>query len=223
LSLRPEAREKTSIQPAAEACFSVGALIENIASRLERLSPAGSAHAGLAEYLENGFIPVFDEVKAWCKGQKKYPADRELGLEERVLSPSDLGFHNTILRPDGTLFFVDFEYFGWDDPAKLISDFILHPAMELPDGLRQRFVSNITGMLKCTGSLLPERLRVVYPLFALKWCMILLNEFVPRDLERRRFSGVDIADIYRRQLSAAEKMLSKVRSGYAEFPYRMVD
>ena len=45
----------------------------------------------------------------------------------RVLSPSDFGFHNALRRPDGTIVFVDFEYFGWDDPAKMMADAMLHP------------------------------------------------------------------------------------------------
>ena len=50
--------------------------------------------------------------------------DRPIDPNERSLSPSDFGFHNAIRRADGRLAFVDFEYFGWDDPAKLVADFL---------------------------------------------------------------------------------------------------
>ena len=41
-----------------------------------------------------------------------------LPKETRCLSPSDFGFHNALLEATGKLRFVDFEYAGWDDPAK---------------------------------------------------------------------------------------------------------
>jgi hypothetical protein len=42
------------------------------------------------------------------------------------VSPSDFGFHNAIKAPMGVRFF-DFEFAGWDDPAKAIVDFFLQP------------------------------------------------------------------------------------------------
>ena len=52
---------------------------------------------------------------------------------QQILSPSDLGFHNCIKGNDGLLTFIDFDYFGWDDPVKLTCDFLLHPGMVLSD------------------------------------------------------------------------------------------
>ena len=52
--------------------------------------------------------------------------DTVLPQEQRSLVPSDFGFHNALRRPDGTLAFFDFEYFGWDDPVKLTADVLLH-------------------------------------------------------------------------------------------------
>src|SRR6185503_11886129 len=45
-----------------------------------------------------------------------------LNLQPR-LSPSDFGYHNAVLADDETVRFFDFEYAGWDDPAKLVCDF----------------------------------------------------------------------------------------------------
>ena len=44
--------------------------------------------------------------------------EQELLEQYRTLSPSDFGFHNALRTPAGTMVFLDFEYFGWDDPAK---------------------------------------------------------------------------------------------------------
>ena len=56
----------------------------------------------------------------------------------QVLSPSDFGFHNAILKESGDLVFLDFEYFGRDDPVKLMADFIWHPGMKLSNLQKRR-------------------------------------------------------------------------------------
>jgi hypothetical protein len=86
------------------------------------------------------------------------------------------------------LVFLDFEYFGWDDPAKTVADFLLHPGMQLSPALKQRF---FPGMMAAFAGMpkLQHRVRAVRPLFALKWCSILLNEFTLEDRARRCFAG----------------------------------
>ncbi len=108
--------------------------------------------------------------------------------------------------------FVDFEYFGWDDPAKTISDFLLHPAMKLSSASRRRFVRDALAVYGGDSDL-AKRLDCFYPLFGLKWCLILLNEFVPQDLTRRTFAGgepIDPAAARRRQLSRARRLLARI-------------
>jgi hypothetical protein len=180
--------------PAAEACFSVKEIIANIESRFARL-------AGTEVIAE--FRPLLDRVRRTPDS----PA------EERILSPSDFGFHNALRRPDGSLVFLDFEYFGWDDPAKLVCDFLLHPAIDLPEELKRRFYQRFV-----TNKNLAKRVETVYPLFGLKWITIMLNEFVPEDLQRRRFarSPADKAT----QLEKARRMKARIEREYDHFPYR---
>ena len=179
---------------AAEACFSVKEIIANLESRFARLA---------ATEVIREFQPLLDRVRQTPDS----PA------EERVLSPSDFGFHNALRRPDGSLVFLDFEYFGWDDPAKLVCDFLLHPAMTLPDDLKRRFYRSFV-----TTKNLAKRVETVYPLFALKWITIMLNEFLPDDLRRRRFAGspADKAT----QLEKARRLAARIEREYDHFPYR---
>ena len=58
--------------------------------------------------------------------------DEPLPAAERCVSPSDFGFHNALRTPDGRLAFIDFEYAGWDDPAKTVSDFFCQPECPVP-------------------------------------------------------------------------------------------
>jgi thiamine kinase-like enzyme len=144
-----------------------------------------------------------------------------LAQAKRTLSPSDFGFHNSIKRPGGQVVFLDFEYFGWDDPAKMISDFLLHPAMELNESLKRRFVAGILSGFEGYRDL-QERLSVAYPLFGLKWCLIILNEFVPQKLLRRGFAGdghLDGSQLQAQQLAKAQAMLENITNNYRRFPY----
>jgi hypothetical protein len=98
---------------------------------------------------------------------------------------------------------------------------LLHPAMALSESLKRRFVAGILSRFEDYGHL-ARRTEIVYPLFALKWCTIFLNEFVPDDLRRREFASktdLDIGDLQARQLSKARRMLNKIMNEYESFPY----
>lgn len=212
--------------PAAEACFSARDIMVNIRARASRLqSPREDtdSHRRLRAFLNRRFIPLLDEIESWCRArlaQLRISMESETPPEERILSPSDFGFHNAVRRSDGTIVFVDFEFFGWDDIAKLISDFLLHPAMALSDEHRNRFVADL--FREWPGdSRLAKRLPVAYSLFAMKWCMILLNEFIPEHLSRRRFAG-DVREteaVLSAQLAKAQQMCDQVAGTYKDFPY----
>jgi len=224
-----KSRKKSwNFPPASEACFSVQAIVNNIELRLNRLSAiqnGGAQYQALHKFLANNLTPAYTEIIKWCQStlsQSEISFAADLGPEERMLSPSDFGFHNALRRSDGRIIFLDFEYFGWDDPAKMVSDFLLHPAMELSAEHKRRFLS---GILNRFGDCryLDRRVESVYPLFGLKWCLILLNEFIPEELLRRGFaskSELNINDLQTAQLSKARIMLSRIRRDYENFPYR---
>ncbi len=107
----------------------------------------------------------------------------------QTLSPSDFSFHNALRRADGGLAFLDFEYFGWDDPVKLVSDFLWHPAMTLSAAQASRFARGAHELFAAQDATYGSRLRAYFPLFGLKWCTIMLNEFVADDWNRRQFAG----------------------------------
>jgi hypothetical protein len=210
-----------SLPAASEACFSIEAILRNLDDRFRRLGGAAARHPVLADFLRGEIAPCRRLAVRRCLG-----LCREHGIapaapipwSERTLSPSDFGFHNALRRADGRLVFLDFEYFGWDDPAKMAADFVLHPAMRLPPALKQRFVSRLLAGWPGAPRLL-LRLRAVYPLFALKWCAILLNEFALDDLARRRFAH-DSANESRRktaQLEKARRMLTQVTHDHYDF------
>jgi hypothetical protein len=208
--------------PASEACFSISEILRNVEERFDRLEKAARKKPSLASFLEHELSPFRAGVTNWlgrfCQ-KKGLPIDQVIPVSARTLSPSDFGFHNALILPDGALVFLDFEYFGWDDPAKTVSDFLLHPGMELSRGSRQRFFAGMMNAFSDLGGL-ADRVQAVYPLFGLKWCAILLNEFTREHNERRIFA-IGSADSPQEaiQLEKAKHMLGIISRDLHEFPF----
>ncbi len=219
------AEEAGAIPPASEAVFSLHDQVDSINSRLDRLRAVEGSTPGyrqLADFLEE-FSRERDQTVAWSTrqlGQAGYDPAETLPAASRTLSPSDFGFHNALRTPEGGLAFVDFEHFGWDDPAKMICDFLLHPGMGLPISSRGRFLQHILSRWQVPSDL-AARVRIAYPLYGLKWCMILLNEFLPDSWQRRRFAnpGLCLDERHQRQLGKAREMLGRAQQARISFPY----
>jgi hypothetical protein len=120
-----------------------------------------------------------------------------------ILSPSDFGFHNTLAH-QGRLAFVDFEYAGWDDPAKLICDFICQPELPITPAQGMQFIEYLSGAFPDAGEL-RRRVEWLLPAHRLKWCCILLNEFRPEYHRRRVHAGIASEGLLRTQLAKAER------------------
>ena len=206
-----------SFTPASEACFSGNALLANLQSRLSRLVDEAGSVPNLREFLDAELIPAFEDIVRWSRPRISF--EYELTVSERTLSPSDFGFHNALQRDNGQLVFLDFEYFGWDDPAKTISDFLLHPAMSLSAELKRQYVAAMFDHFAEYPQLY-KRVETIYPLYGIKWCLILLNEFLPEHRLRRQFAGGNNPEILRmEQLTKARRMLQSIRGEYEQFPY----
>lgn len=214
-------RHAKEVQPAAEAFFCLDKIESNVASRFRRLEKRernSQAEGDLALFLESRFQPAFERTMERATDIYRecgLAPEEELAQDCRVLSPSDFGFHNAVRTHDGMMFF-DFEYFGWDDPAKLISDFLLHPGMDVPMVERERFRDGVITVMD--DPVLRRRQGALYPLFGLKWCMILLNEFLNTDYSRRAFAGVveEREEILRCQLVKSKNMLETVERALSE-------
>jgi thiamine kinase-like enzyme len=129
------------------------------------------------------------------------------------MSPSDFGSHNAIKEDSGRIMFIDFEYFGWDDPVKLISDFYWHPGMNLSRELKAKWINLVKDIFKSDVSY-ELRLSAYLPLYALKWCLILLNEFLPEKLINRLNANhqnkKNVNQMLTNQLSKSRTLLNQV-------------
>lgn len=207
---------------AKEACLSGAEVVEQIEDRHDRLMEFAQRDGELVRFLDGDFAEAFERIAAASyQGYQFAGLDFEMPAApgQCTLSPSDFGFHNALRRGEGDLVFVDFEYFGWDDPAKLVSDFLLHPGMTLSDELKRLFVAGAHEVFADDPEF-AARLRLLHPLFGLRWCLILLNEFLPERWQRRAFAGAqDRARRLAEQLGKARAMLSQVIEKGGDFPH----
>ncbi len=180
------------LPPAAEASFSPAGQIALVDGRLQRLAgipiaaPLDAAAAALVGAMNGYWSRLCRRLPDALAAQGIDPA-AELPDRERCISPSDFGFHNALIGPDGTIRFIDFEYGGWDDPVKMVCDFFLQPAVPVDPRHRDRFIAEALGDCWDTEPL-AARAGLMQPLFALKWCCIMLNPFVPDLAGRGRFA-----------------------------------
>jgi thiamine kinase-like enzyme len=159
-------------------------------------------------FLANNFDPVFHQVRRRVEAQQV--ATHAHSEELRTLSPSDHGFHNALRTTDG-LRFIDFEYAGWDDPAKMIADALHQPSVPIPPTWRTHFVSRALQHWH-SADLVFERIILVEPLVCLNWVLLMLNVFLS-DVRRRRESasfGPVTADVMKTKLAAASEKLENV-------------
>ncbi|MDE1145431.1 MAG: aminoglycoside phosphotransferase family protein [Azospirillaceae bacterium] len=181
---------------AAESCLAAINLTAQIRGRLDRLKTVAEApdsgEPELAALLEGELWPTL--VRAAQRLHRLYDgiglrANAALPHHLRTLSPSDFGFHNAITQADGRLVFIDFEYFGWDDPVKLAADFLWHPAMTLTVRERDRWWQGMAATFAGDDAAFPARLSAQLPLYGLRWALIMLNEFLPDRWQRRVYAG----------------------------------
>jgi len=214
---QPAVREAARELPkASEACFSIAEHFAMVDGRIARLAGIGTADAldreagEFTRTLASRWQAAKVRILRDAKGAGIAP---EAPLDERCLSPSDFGFHNALATADRGLCFIDFEYAGWDDPAKLVGDFFSHPAVPVDAAHFERFLEIMTGY-SAHPAALATRARILLPVFQAKWCCIILNEFLPDSAQRRRFAdpGHDASARKRAQLDKAVALFERIET-----------
>ena len=213
LNCRRDSGDARALPVAAEACFSAEehcAAVERRVARLRAITVESPIDRAAQDFIGGELVTTWGEVKAAVLSH----ATETAGWGERCVSPSDFGFHNCLRRADGTLVFFDFEYAGWDDPAKMVGDFFCQPALPAPADGFEAFVRATAEVLALAD---PERFllrcRLLLPLYRVKWCGIMLNEFVRGERGRRAFAlGADVVQERKAaQLALARRHLAKAQ------------
>jgi hypothetical protein len=174
---------------AAEGCGSLDEHIARIELRVQRVREirGSGIYSEARKFVDRQLVPAWEIVRDRAFGNGEEFRAFTTGIQ--ILSPSDFGFHNVLRAPGGELAFIDFEYSGWDDPGKLVSDFYCQPELPVPRDSLELFSDLLQTLLPHTYKLSQYVKKILLPLYEVKWCCILLNEFLGKDSERRRFSS----------------------------------
>jgi len=167
-------------QDATEGFLSLTEHLENIQHRL--------AHMG-CEHLPAAIKPEAERLLASIRTKHKSifenTADRisnghlidAIHSDDCCISPSDFGFHNAISTSEGVKFY-DFEFSGWDDPAKAAIDFVLQPRVPV----KQRLSPLLAALNAKEPHVLRMRYEALMPILNLKWSCIILAVLNPARL-----------------------------------------
>lgn len=212
-----ESLEAARLPIASEACFNRHEHLQAVDRRVNRfidLPGETEIHENAARFVREQLVPCWQNIKGNIESRPANhdspgdPADQKMFP---VISPSDFGFHNAILGNDGTLSFHDFEYAGRDSLIKLVCDFFHQPQIPVPITYFESVIEELKNCLSIPESL-AEEVERFFPVYGIKWCCILLNDFLPTGKSRRSFSRSQPGSKERLalQLAKAESKLNSV-------------
>jgi thiamine kinase-like enzyme len=215
-SINDKLLNKKFIGNASEACFSIQQHINHVEIRLQKLLNHSIADLRLSSTLfeiKKEFLKVKNKILKKAS-LKKIDIKKTISEDQIIISPSDFGFHNVVVKQNEELVFLDFEYSGLDDPAKLVGDYFAQVSIPVDISYVDVFIKKL-----CSRSIpldeVRERSLMLLNLYKIKWCCIVLNIFIPSDMERRIFANPDLdVSLYKeKQLSLANDLINKVKNG----------
>lgn len=197
VALNKPGNDTSKLAPASEAAISLRdhlAIIGRRVARLGDLDPTAPYAAEARAFIEARVVARWEDVRRGVIGAA---AERGVALDQtitrEVISPSDFGFHNALIDGDGRATFLDFEYAGRDDPAKLICDFFCQPELPAPLENYMAFTGRLAMPLGLTEDEL-WRAQVLLDAYRIKWVCIMLNEFSAAGARRRAFASMHDRD-----------------------------
>lgn len=192
---------------ATEPCLCGADMDRHLALRLEKLSSVAQQEPELNYFLVNELSRTLESARNHAHG---ITFSSQLTRPKQSLIPADFGFHNALKTAGGRIYFIDFEYFGWDDPVRLTADFLLHPGMALDEQCQNRFCRGMIDIFQADKEF-EQRLLQLLPLYGIRWALILLNEFLPDRWQARVFAGETASweEIKSMQLEKSRTTLNK--------------
>lgn len=207
-------REPLALAPGSEACFSLAQHAGTVERRVLRLAviDEGTPHRHEAETLiRDALVPAWHRVRARFEAETRSSPElaADLSPADLVVSPSDFGFHNALVH-GGRIGFLDFEYAGRDDPAKLVCDFFCQPEVPVSTAFFPQALARLVDGLGLAERDV-QRTALLLDLYRIKWACIILNPFLPVGAARRAFARTEEhAERCAAQLARAEAKLAEL-------------
>lgn len=208
-------QEAKNLADASESSFS---LLENLSSlnrrfqTFKKMDCSSSVDKEADKFIQKQLVPLWEKISETIikkASQLSINVKKSIKKKDRCLSHSDIGFHNAIRTADGKLRFIDFEYSGWDDPAKMACVFFSSPKVPVPLQYFKPFIESIASVLHEPEYFI-QRACLLLPLHYIRWFCILLNIFSIVGSHRRQFAfgNSDIEKLKFRQLKEVRQLLN---------------
>ena len=162
---------------ASEACLTASDYFALVEKRLDKLIQLEDPD--LNNFLTKELIPAWNHIS-------QSTLHAPLPFSSLCITPSDFGFHNAIQGTD-KVFFIDFEYAGWDDPVKTVCDFFSQPKIPVSLDDLDHFVHRTASLVE-DSAIFAERIRILLPVCRIKWCCMMLSGFFGIGKARRDFA-----------------------------------
>ena len=154
----------------ADSCQSVMDHLINVDRRIEGVGPY--VFAAAEEFHYDQIVPTWHAIRKWANTRI---TDEWPELVPQMVSPGDLGPHNSVVSGPGAFVFLDFEYAGWDDPVKFLCDLEFQPSNHVSETQMARWGLEVRSYKE--EIFFHERYRCMRPVHAVKWASIVLNPF----------------------------------------------
>jgi hypothetical protein len=194
-----EKEDVSMFNRASASCLDLEDIFNQIYERLRQILLCCTPD--LEDYLIKTIKPfIHKECEKLDLAEERGIIQNELNTN-LFLSPSDFGRHNSLVDKSGKISFIDFEYFGLDDPAKFICDTAIHPGSNWTNCEREQWFS---AMFNQFGKDVMKRVKVCFPLYALNWVLIMLNKIV-----KERINHLDSTPISQSHFEKVNKYLKQ--------------
>lgn len=142
----------------------------------------------------------FDKIKK----NFNFKNPKKIQKKEIIISPSDLSIKNFIYQKNNKIFFIDYEYIGYDDSIKLICDTIIHPANNFNYNLSKYFLYNFNSNVTKINT---DRFKQIFHFYGLIWCLIILNPIKNNTLDKKNTKLI---------INKSKKLFYKIKNEYTK-------
>lgn len=210
----PPASTSGQFDDAVMASFSLEDFLKGTKFRVGKFMQhvqQGAVHADVRNLHDSYNVSgLTDRIEERVRKMSGNIYERPLDLDMKRLSPTDFGVHNMLFRPTGDICFIDFEFFGWDDPMKLVSNFYHHEKNSgLSQEVRRSFIRDFVSSSTLPAEML-GRLDSYMLLSAAEWIGVMLWSITPEKIAIRQFANPQFdVESYRRK--AVGKLSQRLR------------
>jgi len=184
--------------------------VRDVEKRISFLRPIveESSSQVVRDLFNDRIIPKAEElIKRFREGFSRLERNSALPPTEQRLNFGDFGFHNVLVH-HGSYKFIDFEYFGRDDPVRELLGFVHHDKhLDLSRDNKRLFLDNYLTKTNASNKL-RNRLRQADSLKGMTWVLTYLNVLSPEYLSQQKSLGVDVETLCLERVSKAERKLN---------------